>query len=128
MFVFLEMTTVMLIHRRSLAEFGGTDGVRDMNLVESALASAQNTAFYANGDAFDVAAAYAFHLAEAQAFLDGNKRTGIGAAIVFLAQNIAMGAVARTSLDALYAAMIAIARHELDKVGLAALLRRLFGG
>ena len=126
MFVFLELETVFAIHRRSLAEYGGTDGVRDMGLIESAFASAQNTAHYGGGDVFDVAATYAFHLAESQAFLDGNKRTGIGSAIVFLAQNIAVGAVPQSTLDALYAAMIAIARHELDKAGLAALLRRLF--
>ena len=56
---------------------GGSDGMRDPGAVESALASAQNTWFYAGGDLFDIAATYAFHLAESQAFLDGNKRTAV---------------------------------------------------
>lgn len=84
MFVFLELETVLAIHRRSLAEYGGSAGVRDAGLIESALGSAKNTAFYGGGDVFDVAAAYAFHLAEAQAFLDGNKRTGLGRSFALL--------------------------------------------
>jgi death on curing protein len=91
MFRFLEIREVEEIHRDSLNAYGGAPGTRDPGMVESAIASAANTAFYSSGDVFDVAATYAFHLAEAQAFVDGNKRTA------------------------------------LDKPGLAALLRRLFG-
>jgi death-on-curing protein len=65
------------IHARSLAEHGGSEGVRDPGLVESALASAENIFYYAHGDVFDVPAGYAFHLAESQAFIDGNKRTAV---------------------------------------------------
>lgn len=64
--IFLSLDEVRRIHTRSLAEHGGTDGVRDAGLIESALASAKNTFIYGAGDVFDVAAAYAFHLAEAQ--------------------------------------------------------------
>ena len=97
-------------------------------VIESAPALAVNTALYAGGDVFDVAATYAFHIAEAQAFIDGNKRTAIASALAFLLMNHPMRRPVDATLDALYAAMIAIARHELDKTGLAALLRRLFGG
>ena len=128
MFRFLELAELEELHIDSLRAYGGADGVRDSGLIESALASAKNTAFYAGGDVFDVAATYAFHIAEAQAFLDGNKRTAIASALGFLALNHPMRKPAGATLDALYAAMIAIARHELDKAGLAALLRRLFGG
>ena len=87
------------------------------------MASAQNTWAYAGGDLFDIAAAYAFHLAESQAFLDGNKRTGAGSAIVFLVLN----GCRDTGQDMIiYEAMIAIARRELDKAGLAAVLRKQF--
>lgn len=126
MFRFLELAEVEELHVDSLRAYGGSEGVRDPGLVESALASAKNTAFYASGDVFDVAATYAFHIAEAQAFIDGNKRTAIASAITFLVLNRPMRNPTSGDLDALYAAMIAIARHELDKAGLAALLRRLF--
>jgi death-on-curing protein len=120
---FLDRDIVMDIHRESLVRHGGLDGLRDENAFLSALASAQNTYFYGSGDLHDVAASYAFHLAESQAFLDGNKRTGIGAALTFLLLN---GCDDIGDDFALYDAMIAIARRELDKAGLAALLRAQF--
>ena len=70
--IFLTLDEVFRIHARSLVEHGGSEGTRDPGLVESALASAKNIFYYAHGDVFDVAAGYAFHLAEAQAFVDGN--------------------------------------------------------
>lgn len=85
--VFLTREVLDDIHADSLALFGGSPGLRDEGLVESALGSAQNAFFYGGGDLFDVAAAYAFHIAQAQAFLDGNKRTAIGAALTFLEYN-----------------------------------------
>jgi len=80
-----------------------------------------NTFYYANGDLSDIAATYAFHLAQAQAFLDGNKRTGIGAALLFLKAN---GVSRVPTDDQLYDAMIAIAEKRLDKAGLAEIFRR----
>src|SRR5579883_147565 len=85
--IFLTLDQTARLHARSLAEHGGSEGTRDLGLVESALASAKNTYSYAHGDVFDVAASYAFHLAQAQAFLDGNKRTAVASALVFLATN-----------------------------------------
>jgi len=66
-----------------------------------------------------VAAAYAFHIAEAQAYLDGNKRTAIAAALVFLEYN---GIRSRRDDGTLYDAMIGIATHRMDKQQLAAVL------
>jgi death-on-curing protein len=126
MFRFLERAEVEELHRESLQAFGGTSGTRDEGLVESALGSAVNTALYGNGDVFDVAATYAFHIAQAQAFLDGNKRTAIASALAFLAQNHPMRRPTLADQDTLYDAIIAIANRELDKPGLAALLRRVF--
>jgi death-on-curing protein len=80
--IFLTLNETLRLHDRSLAEHGGSAGIRDPGLVESALASAKNIHFYARGDVFDVAAGYAFHLAESQAFVDGNKRTGVAVALV----------------------------------------------
>ncbi len=70
---------------------------------------------------YDIAAAYAYHLAQAQAFLDGNKRTGASAALTFLQIN---GVTKFPVSEELYDAMIAIAEKRMDKVGLADLFRR----
>lgn len=120
---FLSLEHLMVLHRTSLHEHGGIDGVRDMGAVESALASAKNAWFYAYGDLYDVAAAYAYHIAQSQAFLDGNKRTAMSATIVFLVVNDCED---RGDDERLHDAMIAIARREMDKTGLAALLREQF--
>jgi death-on-curing protein len=119
--VFLDFAVIEELHRASLDAYGGSPGIRDQGLIESALGSAMNAHFYGNGDLFDVAAAYAFHLAQAQAYLDGNKRTGAGAALLFLRGN----GVRRVPKDAeIYDAMIAIAERRLDKSGLAEMFRR----
>ncbi len=119
--IFLTLDEVLIIHARSLTEHGGSDGTRDRGLVESALASAKNTFYYANGDWFDVAASYAFHIAESQAFIDGNKRTGVVAALVFLARN---GVYAQPSRWELYTAMIDVAKKKKTKADLADIFRK----
>lgn len=119
--LFLTRAQIERLHDLSLARFGGSAGVRDESLVDSALASAKSTHVYGRGDLFDIAAAYAFHLAEAQAFLDGNKRTAITAALTFMDLN---GTRSLPDDDTLYDTMIAIANKQLDKAGLAALFRK----
>ena len=118
---FLTLDQVLRLHRDCLTKYGGSDGVRDMGLVESALASAKNTFFYGGGDVFDVAATYAFHLAEAQAFLDGNKRVGVSAALVLLHIN---GWLLSENPAILHRAMIDVANKTLNKPGLAELFRK----
>ena len=80
--------------------------MRDRGLFERAIAQPRHTYFYTNGDLFDIAAAYAYHIAQAQACFDGNKRTGVAAAFLFLELN-----AVSTDFDSmpLYEAMIAIA-------------------
>jgi death-on-curing protein len=121
---FLDLEDVLALHERQLELFGGSDGVRDLGLVESALGMPRATfgGQYLHPTLFDMAAAYAFHLAESQAFVDGNKRTGLGAALWFLRLN---GFRVVDPGGALYDAMISIAAHTLDKAGLAALLSRV---
>ena len=122
---FITLDEILQIHSRSLAEHGGTEGTRDRGLLESALASAKNAFYYGAGVLFDVAAAYAFHLAQAQAFLDGNKRTAAAAAMVFLARN---GRYAQPPKWGLYLAMIDIAEKKLAKPDLAAIFRKAAEG
>jgi len=85
------------------------------------LGSAQNTFYYGNGDLCDIAATYAFHLAQAQAFLDGNKRPAVITALTFLELN---GVIKTPTNIEIYDAMIAIAEKRLDKAGLAEMFRR----
>jgi death on curing protein len=118
--IFLTLNEVHRVHARSLAEHGGSEGVRDAGLIESALASARNTFYYANGDLFDVAASYAFHLAESQAFIDGNKRTAVASAMIFLAKN---GVYAQPPTWKLYSTMIDIAEKKKTKTDLAEIFR-----
>jgi death-on-curing protein len=61
------------------------------------------------GDLFDIAAGYCFHIAEAQAFFDGNKRTAVAAALTFLEINRVS---TRTDSVRLYEAIIAVAEHR----------------
>ncbi|SPE52130.1 Death-on-curing family protein [Verrucomicrobia bacterium] len=121
--LFLTRDQIEKLHRNSLAAFGGLEGVRNESLTDSALASAKNTYWYGGDDLFEIAAAYAFHLAEAQGFLDGNKRTAIGAALTFLELN---GISSVPDDTELYDAMIAIADKKLNKSGLAAMFRAAF--
>ena len=121
---FLSFEIVCLFHSRSISRYGGTHGVRDKGMVESALAAAENVYWIGEGDLFAIAAAYAFHIAEAQAFLDGNKRTAVAAALAFIRGN---GGACLEDDGRIYEAMIAIANKQLDKTGLAQLLRRMAG-
>ncbi len=123
---FLTRAEVDELHEDSLREFGGIAGVRDDSLVESALGAAMNEHSYGGGDVFAVAAAYAFHLAQNQAFLDGNKRTATASALVFLAMNGHACGHCLEDRDAIYDALIGIAEKRMGKPELAALFRRLF--
>jgi len=79
------------------------------------------TFWYAQGDLAAIAAAYAFHIAQNQPFLDGNKRAAMGSALTFLEVNgIDVG---RFDGQVLYDAMIAIAEKRMDKAGLADVFR-----
>ena len=79
--------TVLLLHEQSLAEHGGSPGIRDPGLLESALGKPQNLFGYGNPAIFDLAASYAFGLVKNHPFLDGNKRTGFVVSVLFLELN-----------------------------------------
>jgi death-on-curing protein len=83
----VDQHVVWAIHRSQIARHGGLDGVRDQGLIESALARPQNLAAYGDPDAADLAAAYACGIAKNHGFLDGNKRTALVVALLFLANN-----------------------------------------
>jgi death-on-curing protein len=119
---FLTIDDILDLHRDQIERYGGDLGIRDRGLIEAAVAMPQQSfgGRYLHVDLFEMAAAYAFHLAESQAFVDGNKRTGLAAAYTFLALN---GYRLSERDDTLYGAMIAIGTRRLDKAGLASVMR-----
>ncbi len=124
--IFLTVEDVEDIHAESLTRFGGGDGVRSRAQLESAVGTPQAgfAGQYLHPTLFDMAAAYAFHIAESQPFVDGNKRAGLGAALVFLGLN-GIEIDDPEPEEKLYAAMMEVAAHALDKPGLANVLRQL---
>jgi death-on-curing protein len=86
---FLTVEQVLLIHQRMIAEFGGDPNVRDEGLLESAVAmpAARFAGKFLHEGLPAMAAAYLFHLCRNHPFVDGNKRTAVVAAEVFLQLN-----------------------------------------
>ena len=86
---FLSLEEVVEIHRDQISRYGGSLGIRDAGLLQSALAQPMATfgGRFLHADLFEMAAAYLFHLVQNHPFLDGNKRVGAVAAIVFLLMN-----------------------------------------
>jgi len=112
--VFLDVEDVKLLHAEQIEAYGGSQGVRDEGSLESAVNQAQ-AGFggdYLHEFPFGMAAAYAFHIAQNQPFLDGNKRAALAAALVFLEFN---GYEIATPEPKLYDSMIAIAERRESK-------------
>ena len=87
MTVWLTRQLILAIHDEQLAEHGGSAGVRDEGLLESALARPLNRAGYGEPDLSELAAVYAIGLVRNHPVIDGNKRTGLAALFMFLALN-----------------------------------------
>lgn len=83
----LSERAVLAMHALQIAEHGGGEGVRDLGLLNSALARPLNLAAYGEPDLPSLAAAYAFGIARNHPFVDGNKRTAFVVAVTFLALN-----------------------------------------
>ena len=125
--LFLRYEEVLQFHADQLSLFGGQDAIRDDGVLRSALAMPEATfdGVYLHADEFSMAAAYAFHIAEGQPFVDGNKRTGLNAALVFLELN---GWSVEDPEEELYDAMIGLAAGTHSKSSLAGAFRRLSQG
>ena len=85
--IWIEEAVVIAIHRRQLAEHGGSDGIRDKGLLESALFRPKNQLAYGNPTIFNLAAAYGYGIAKNHPFVDGNKRTSYVVTRTFLKLN-----------------------------------------
>jgi death-on-curing protein len=87
--IFLSLAEVLEIHRDQIERYGGHPAIRDLGLLQSALAmpAAGFGGKYLHSDLIEMSAAYLFHIVQNHPFIDGNKRTGTVAAIVFLSLN-----------------------------------------
>ena len=111
---------MLTIHARLISETGGTQGLRDEGLLESALIAAKNGRYYETADVVSCAATYAFHLTQAHAFLDGNKRVAAAITEVFLETN---GFELTMMNEELVGLFLAIASHSLSREQIEELLR-----
>jgi death-on-curing protein len=120
----LSVDIVREIHAQAVASFGGSDGVRDVALLESAVAAPQ-ASFGGKSpysDLAEVAAACLFYLCRNHPFIDGNKRAALGACIVFLRLN---GVEPRTDGPEWEQLTLAVASSALDRAETTARLRKL---
>lgn len=114
----ISRTVILAIHADQIRQHGGSSGVRDDNLLQSALARAPNRWYYeSDTDLAALAATYAFGIA---AFLDGNKRTAFQAMYVFLGLN---GFRLLATEPEVVAVMVDVATGAIDEASLAAWLR-----
>jgi death-on-curing protein len=120
--VFLNLAEVLGIHRDQIERYGGQPGIRDLGLLQSALAmpAAGFGGRYLHEDLFEMAAAYLFHIARNHPFVDGNKRTGAVAALVFLSLN---DIEIEAEEDSFEQTVFAVAEGKWGKADVAAFLR-----
>lgn len=114
---FLSVQDVLDIHTATIERHGGAHGIRDIALLESAVAMPQQVfgGELLHTDIPGMAAAYLFHLANNHAFVDGNKRVALGACLVFLAAN---GVQHEIEPEAVLQIVLGVARGQIDKNGL----------
>ncbi len=120
----LTVEIVREIHAEAIDRFGGSEGVREMALLESAVAAPQ-ASFGGSSpyqDMAEVAAAYLFYLCKNHPFIDGNKRTALGACIVFLRLN---GIEPKADGPDWEALTLAVAASEIDRAEATQQLRKL---
>jgi len=125
--VFLLLAEVIEIHRDQIERYGGHPQVRDMGLLSSAIAlpAASLEGRFLHEDIYEMAAAYAFHICGNHPFMDGNKRTALACALVFLEMN---GISLEDPEGMLYDAMMDVACGKKGKKDVAAVFRLLARG
>ena len=122
--LFLTLSEVVEIHKNQIDLYGGQLGVRDLSLVQSAIAQPQVSfgGERLHPTLLDMASAYAFHVCENHPFFDGNKRTALAACLVFLELN---GISIRDRKEHLLEAMLKMAMGKMKKSEFAYLLQSL---
>lgn len=124
--LFLALDDVVAIHAEQLARYGGTAGMLSQHALASAMAAPQTLwAYEPEADLFLLAAAYAYHLAQAHAFVDGNKRMAYLTTLTFLAVNDVVVTEVNQRQVRVIVEDIAVGRCDRDSA--AARLRQAFG-
>lgn len=125
-FFHLTVEIVKEIHAEALKQFGGSDGLREPSLLESAVAAPQATFGGVSpfSDLTEIAAAYLFYTCCNHAFIDGNKRTALGACIVFLRIN---GVATKPDSTAWEKLTMDVAASKIDREETTKRLRKLLG-
>ena len=120
---FLTLDEVLGIHADQIRRYGGSPGLRDLSLLQSALGMPETTfeGEFLHGTLFEKAAAYLFHIARNHPFVDGNKPTALMCALVFLRLN---GQRLEADPEALYELVDGVATGSVDKAEVAVFLRR----
>ncbi len=118
--VWIDPTVVLAAHEEQLAEHGGSAGVRDLGLLESALARPLNLLAYGEPDFAELAASYGYGIARNHPFVDGNKRTAFVSVELFLWLN---GYQLVANDAACVLTMLAVAAGDMDEASFAAWLR-----
>lgn len=120
---FLDKGTLLIFHEDQLRQYGGKSGIRDMGLLESALAQPEASfgGDYVHQDVFHMAAAYGYHICQNHPFFDGNKRAALIAMYMFLYVN---GHRIVADKKSLFAVMMGVAQGQIDKDSLADFLRK----
>jgi len=115
---FLGLDEVLAIHEDRIRQYGGSSGVRDLGLLESALGTVMATfgGEFLHQTLYEMGAAYLFNLCRNHPFLDGNKRTALACALVFLRDN---GVRIKSGQDELYDLVIGIAEGRVSKSAVA---------
>jgi death on curing protein len=115
--IFLTKSDIIKFHERTIIEHGGSFGIRDEGLLESAILAAENRVYYEEAGIIVCAATYAFHLIQSHAFIDGNKRIGAIVAEIFLESNSAMLTPDNEVMQEVYmkVAIGEMSREELEK-------------
>ncbi len=109
---FPDFDEILLIHSEIIKSTGGSEGLRDAGGLESALKAAENRLFYETDDLAILGATYAFHLSQAHAFVDGNKRIAAVVAELFLNMN---GAKLSATNDEIIELFLDIAASKLSR-------------
>lgn len=124
---FLSVEDVLELHALQLARYGGGAGLRDPGRLDAAVAQVQATfdGEFVHGDLFAMAAAYLFHIIQNHPFVDGNKRTGLLASLVFLDLN---GLSVIQESETLYELTLGVAEGRVEKREVAETIRRICQG
>ncbi len=122
--LFLTLAEVIDIHSDQIDRYGGRGGISDINLLSSAVAMpyVSFSGEFLHRDLYEMAAAYTFHICQNHPFIDGNKRTALASALVFLEMN---GISISDPEGKLYEALVNIASGKTTKQEFAGVLRNL---